>query len=70
LIVAAVTFVLLLIMMGSVLTDVGKQPDAGIFFVPIFYAAIVALLGWYLPLRKKKNRSAEDSQSCDKVNLG
>lgn len=63
LIAASVTFVLLLLMMGTVLKDEGKPPDAGIFFVPIFYSIIAALFGWFLPLRKKKIQSAVASQS-------
>ena len=63
LIVASVTFVLFLLMMGTILKDEGKPPDAGIFFVPIFYAVIAALLGWFLPLRKKKTDSDMASQS-------
>jgi hypothetical protein len=63
LIAASVTFVLFLLMMGTVLKDEGKPPDAGIFVVPIFYAIIAALLGWFLPLRKKKINSTVASQT-------
>ena len=54
LIAALVTFALFLLMMGSVLKDEGKQPDVGIFVVPLFYALIAAVIAWYLPVRKKK----------------
>lgn len=52
LIASATTFLVLLILMGIALED--KKPDAGIFFVPLFYAAIAALVAWYLPLRKRR----------------
>lgn len=58
LIASTVTFVVLLVLMGLSLGD--KKPDGGIFFVPFFYAAIAALLAWYLPLRK---RGAESPSS-------
>lgn len=51
-IVGAITFVLFLLMMGAALGD--KKPDAGIFFVPIFYALIAAVAAWYSPIRRKK----------------
>lgn len=54
-IVAAVTFVAFLAIMGSALGE--KKPDGGIFAVPLFYAAVAAALGWYLPIRKKKRES-------------
>lgn len=54
LIASSVTFVLLLVIIGSALKQDGKAPDAGIFFVPLFYAAIVAIVAWYLPVRKKE----------------
>lgn len=47
-----IVFVLLLVMMGSALHD--KRPDVGIFFVPLFYGAIAAALGRYLPIRQRK----------------
>jgi hypothetical protein len=56
LIAASVTFVLLLILMGSALKE--KAPDAGIFFVPIFYAFIAAIIAWYLPVKRKDDTSA------------
>lgn len=49
---AVITFVLLLVAMGSAVGD--KKPDSGIFFVPVFYGLIAAALGWYLPISKKK----------------
>ena len=52
---AGIVFVLLLVMMGSALE--GKRPDVGIFYVPLFYAAISAALGRYLPIRQKKRES-------------
>lgn len=55
---AFVTFVLLLLMLGSVLKDEGKQPDIGIFAVPLFYAFVVAVIAWYLPVRKKKKETS------------
>jgi hypothetical protein len=51
---ALVIFVLFLVMMGSTLQKEGKQPDMGIFVVPLFYSIITAIIAWYLPLRKKK----------------
>ena len=45
----SVTFVLFLLMMGSAIGD--KKPDAGIFFVPIFYALIAVAVGWYAPIQ-------------------
>ena len=50
--VSVITFVVLLVMMSSAIGD--KKPDAGIFFVPVFYALIAAAIGWYAPIRKKK----------------
>lgn len=55
LIASTVTFAAFLVMMGLALGD--KKPDAGIFFVPLFYAVIAALIAWYLPLRKRKDES-------------
>lgn len=55
---ALVTFVLFLLMMGSVLRDEGKQPDIGIFAVPLFYAVVAAIVAWYLPVRKKKKETS------------
>lgn len=52
LIASTTTFLVLLILMGISLGD--KKPDAGIFFVPLFYTAIAALVAWYLPLRKRR----------------
>lgn len=49
------TFVLFLLMMGSAIGD--KKPDAGIFFVPIFYALIAVAVGWYAPIRKRKREA-------------
>lgn len=57
---STVTFVVLLVMMGLALDD--KRPDAGIFFVPLFYAAVAALIAWYLPLRKRANESKTESE--------
>lgn len=61
LIASTVTFVAFLVMMGLALGD--KKPDAGIFFVPLFYAAIAALIAWYLPLRKRKRKRKSESQA-------
>lgn len=60
LIASIVTFVALLVMMGLALGD--KKPNAGIFFVPLFYAAIAALIAWYLPLRRRKSESQADAE--------
>lgn len=60
LIASIATFVALLVMMGLALGD--KKPDAGIFFVPLFYAAIAALIAWYLPLRRRKSESQADAE--------
>jgi hypothetical protein len=49
---AVLAFVAFLIVIGSTLGD--KKPDAYIFFVPAFYAVVAGLLGWFLPIRKKK----------------
>lgn len=51
----SVTFVLLLLMMGSAIGD--KKPDTGIFVVPIFYALVAAAIGWYAPIRKRKREA-------------
>ena len=51
-IIATVTFVASLLIMGNALGD--KKPETGIFFVPLFYGAIAAALGWYLPISGKK----------------
>jgi hypothetical protein len=59
LIAALVTFVGFLLLMGSVLTEEAKQPDIGIFAVPVFYALVAAVIAWYLPIRKKKTGSDE-----------
>ena len=56
---ALVTFVALLLLMGSALGD--KKPDVGIFFVPVFYAVVAALIGWYLPIRKSKRDALANS---------
>lgn len=55
---ALVTFVLFLLMMGYVLKNEGKQPDTGLFVVPLFYAFVAAVIAWYSPLRKKKTGSS------------
>lgn len=52
---ALITFIVFLLMMGTILEDEGKQPDMGIFGVPIFYAVVAAIIAWYLPIRKKKH---------------
>lgn len=57
----AVTFVFFLLMMGSAIGD--KKPDAGIFFVPIFYALIAAAVGWYAPIRKRKREALQQALS-------
>ena len=56
---ALVTFVLLLLMLGFVFKDEGKQPDMGIFnLAPLFYAVVAAIIAWYLPVRKKKKETS------------
>ena len=62
LIASTVTFVVLLVLMGLSLGD--KKPHVEIFFVPLLYAAIAALIAWYLPLRK---RGAEQASSEPKI---
>jgi hypothetical protein len=57
LIVASVTFVLFLLIMGVSLED--KKPDMAIFWVPLFYAFIAAIVAWYLSIRKKKATSTQ-----------
>jgi len=56
-IVSLVTFVLLLLMMGVSLKD--EKPDMAIFWVPLFYAVIAAVVAWYLPIRKQKAASIQ-----------
>jgi accessory gene regulator protein AgrB len=60
---ALIAFVLFLLMMGSVLKNEGKQPDVGIFYLPLFYAVIAAVVAWYLPLRNNKKSSTENSET-------
>ena len=60
---AIVTFVILLIMMGSVLQDEGTQPDMGIFAVPLFYGLIAAIVAWYIPVRKKRQGITNESDT-------
>jgi hypothetical protein len=62
-IIGGATFVLLLLMMGGALRD--KRPDAGIFFVPIFYALIAAAAAWYSPIRKKKREALLQASAMD-----
>ncbi|MFH0812459.1 MAG: DUF2569 family protein [Pseudomonadota bacterium] len=57
---SAATFVVFLLMMGLSIGD--KKPDLGIFWVPLFYAAIAALIAWYLPLRKRGGTPLRDSE--------
>ena len=59
---ALITFVFFLLMMGTVLRDEGKQPDFGIFTVPIFYAVVAALIAWYLPVRKRKKKETSTAK--------
>lgn len=59
---ALVTFVLFLLLIGSEPKNEGKQLDFGIFFVPLFYALIAAVVAWYLPLRKRKS-STENTET-------
>lgn len=50
---SSATFLVLLIVTGLAHGD--RKPDAFlIFFVPLFYALIAALIAWYLPLRKRE----------------
>lgn len=60
---AAITFILLLVLMGSTLQGEGKEPDIGIFFVPLFYSFIAAVIAWYLPIRKKTETGNEATQN-------
>ena len=60
---AGILFVLLLVLMGSALDD--KRPDVSIFFVPLFYGAIAAALGRYLPIRQKKKDALNAGQSTN-----
>jgi len=55
---ALVTFFLLLLIMGYVLKDEGKSLDTGIFALPLFYALVVAVIAWYLPVRKKQEKKS------------
>ncbi len=57
----SVTFVLLLLLMGS--AEGHKKPDAGIFFVPTFYALVAAAIGWYAPIRKRKREALLEARS-------
>lgn len=60
---AVITFILFLIMMGSTLESEGTEPDSGIFFVPLFYAVLVAIIAWYLPIKNKKQQEKSESNS-------
>lgn len=58
LIVAAVTFVLFLLMMGVSLKD--EKPGMTIFGVPLFFASIAAIVAWYyFPIREQKATSTQ-----------
>ena len=61
---ASVTFVLFLLLMGSVLKNEGKQPDISIFAVPLFYAFIAAIIAWYLPVRRKKVKTSSIEENA------
>ena len=63
LIASSITFMLFLVMMGSSLKQNGKAPDANIFFVPLFYAVIAAIVAWYLPIRKKSVINAVEAST-------
>lgn len=65
-IVGSVTFVLLLLMMGSAIGD--KKPDAGIFVEPIFYALVAAAIGWYAPIRKRKREALLQARADAEAN--
>jgi len=58
-IVGLVIFVLLLLMMGNDLGD--KKPEAEIFYVPLFYGIVAALLGRYLPISRSKKATLQAS---------
>lgn len=60
---AAITFTLFLVLMGSTLQSEGKEPDIGIFAVPLFYGVIAAIIAWYIPIRKKV---ATDNETNEK----
>lgn len=53
---ALATFVLFLLLMGSTLQGVSKEPDMGIFAVPLFYGVVAAIIAWYLPIKKKEKK--------------
>ena len=55
---ALITFILFLLLMGSVLKDEGKHPDMSIFAVPLFYALVAAVIAWYLPIRKNREKTS------------
>ena len=59
---ALVTFVLFLLITGFVLRDEGKQPDFGIFTMPIFYAVVAAIVAWFLPVRKRKKKETSTAK--------
>lgn len=61
LVVTVSAFLVLLVLMGISMGD--KKPDAGIFFVPVFYAAIAALIARSLPLRKRNSESQAEAES-------
>lgn len=65
---ALVTFVLLLLMMGSVLKNEGNQPGFSIFTVPVFYAFVAAVVAWYLPVRRKNGKKSSVEESASKNN--
>jgi type IV pilus assembly protein PilA len=62
---SSATFVILFLLMGLALGD--EKPDAGIFYLPLCYAAIAALIAWYAPLRK---RGAEARVSSERERDG
>ena len=63
---ALVIFVLFLLWMGSALKAEGKQPDFSIFTVPVFYAFVAAIIAWYLPIRKKKDKMSSVEEHTGK----
>jgi len=54
---ALITFVLFFLLMGSDLKSEGKPPDIDIFAVPIWLAIVVAVVAWFLPIRKKNKEA-------------
>jgi hypothetical protein len=54
------SFIVVLLVVGADIGD--KSPDAGIFLAPIAYALVFFILGWMLPIGKKKRDALSNTQ--------